>query len=171
MTTDWCSIAHCLAAALERLDALYRSEQDADAPLHRPQWLSEALERYRGATSTTLAAAHGSANTPLRADVKDGKLIVEIGIETLEWASRKENGGPLDGCKVDGRKRREWANDVVREMTREDEIGGSPLGKFLDSMMEAAANNGSAALCWPNAQRERPAGKMRPPFPKRTKWL
>jgi hypothetical protein len=96
------------------------------------------------------AEAHGSANTPLRAEVKDGILTVQIGVETLEWASRPENGGPLEGCKVDGRCRRMWAKDVVRAMEHENEIGESPLGKFLDSMMEAAANNGSAALCWPN---------------------
>lgn len=99
---------------------------------------------------SSFAAPSGSANTPLKAEVKDKILTVQIGIETLEWASKPENGGPLEGCKVDGRRRLDWANDVVREMTRENEIGESPLGKFLDSMMEAAANNGSTALCWPN---------------------
>lgn len=94
------------------------------------------------------------ANTPLRAEVKDGILTVQIGIETLEWASKPENGGPLTGCKVDGRRRREWAEDVEREMTRENEIGESPLARFLDEMMEKAANNGSAALCWPNDKAE-----------------
>jgi len=98
------------------------------------------------------AGAPGSANTPLKADVENGILTVKIGVETLEWASRPENGGPLEGCKVDGRCRRMWAKDVVRAMEHENEIGESPLGKFLDSMMEAAANNGSAALCWPNDQ-------------------
>lgn len=96
------------------------------------------------------------ANTPLRAEVKDGILTVQIGIETLEWASKPENGGPLEGCKVDGRRRRAWANDVVREMESENEIGESQLGKFLDEMMERAANNGSVALCWPNDRTERP---------------
>lgn len=94
----------------------------------------------------------GSANTPLRAEVKDRKLVVEIGIETLEWASRPENGGTLERCKVDRRRRIEWAKDVVHEMTREDEIGNSPLAQFLDDMMDKAADNGSGALCWPNAQ-------------------
>lgn len=97
----------------------------------------------------------GSANTPLRAEVKDGKLVVEIGIKTLEWASRPKNGGTLERCKVDGRRRREWAEDVVREMERENEVGESPLMRFLDEMMEKAADNGSGALCWPNAGTER----------------
>ena len=105
----------------------------------------------------TLAAAHGSANTPLRAEVKDGKLVVEIGIETLEWASRPENGGTLERCKVDGRRRREWAQDVVREMEHENEVGESPLMRFLDEMMEKAADNGSGALCWPNTDSQTPS--------------
>ena len=104
---------------------------------------------------TLLAAAHGSANTPLRAFVSDKILTVQIGIETLEWASRPENGGPLEGCKVDGRCRAMWAKDVVLAMEHENEIGESPLGKFIDSMMEYAANNGSAALCWPNEKADR----------------
>ena len=98
----------------------------------------------------TLAAARGSANTTLRTEVKGGILTVQIGIETLEWASKPENGGPLEGCKVDGRRRREWAKDVARAMEHENEIGESPLSKFLDEMMNTAADRGSAALCWPN---------------------
>ena len=114
--------------------------------------LKDGIERRRQKAESSFAAPSGSANTPLKADVKDGILTVQIGIETLEWASKPENGGPLEGCKVDGRRRREWAKDVVREMERENEIGESPLGKFLDSMMEQAANNGSVALCWPNTK-------------------
>jgi hypothetical protein len=37
-------IAGGLAAALERLDALYRSEQDPEAPMPRPDWLRRPLQ-------------------------------------------------------------------------------------------------------------------------------
>ena len=37
-------IAGGLAAALERLDALYRSEQDPEAPIPRPDWLRRPLQ-------------------------------------------------------------------------------------------------------------------------------
>jgi len=97
-----------------------------------------------------LPPATGSANTPLRAFVSDKILTVQIGVEVLEWASRPENGGTLERCKVDKRRRIEWAKDVINEMTREDEVGNSPLAQFLDDMMDKAADNGSAALCWPN---------------------
>lgn len=93
-------------------------------------------------------SACNAINTPLRAEVNDGRLVVEIGIETLEWASKASNGGPLADCKVDSRRRREWATDVMREMLRENEVGESPLCRFIDEMMKRAADHGSAALIW-----------------------
>ena len=44
--TNWKAVAEDLATALERLDALYVSEQDPEAPLNRPQWLTEPLKIY-----------------------------------------------------------------------------------------------------------------------------
>lgn len=93
-------------------------------------------------------SACNAINTPLRAEVNDGRLVVEIGIETLEWASKASNGGPLADCKVDARRRREWATDVVKEMLYENEVGESPLIRFIDEMMRSAADHGSAALIW-----------------------
>ena len=46
---DWRTIADDLAAALERLDALYRSEQDPEAPMSRPEWLRHPWQRYHRA--------------------------------------------------------------------------------------------------------------------------
>lgn len=103
-------------------------------------------------------ASPGSANSPLKAEVEGDRLVISIGISTLAWASKPENGGSLTRCKVDGRRRAAWARDVSREMTREDELGNSPLTQFLDKMMEAAADNGSEALNWPND-----AGELRLP--------
>lgn len=37
-------IADALAVALERLDALYRSEQDPEASMPRPDWLRRPLQ-------------------------------------------------------------------------------------------------------------------------------
>ena len=76
--------------------------------------------------------------------------MVSIGVQTLTWASKPENGGKLVRCKVDGRRREAWARDVGNEMVREDDAGNSPLADFLDGMMEAAADMGSEALNWPN---------------------
>ena len=54
---DWRSIADDLASALRRLDALYLSEQDADAPTNRPEWLRRPLQRYHCALEDTPNAA------------------------------------------------------------------------------------------------------------------
>ena len=92
---------------------------------------------------------------PLQCQVKGNRLEITIGVETLVWASRAKNGGPeeLEGserggqkCHVDGRRRIQWAKDVAHEITREDEVGNSPLNVFLDEMMVKAADNGSSAL-------------------------
>ena len=120
--------------------------------INRLKTMAEETDSQTPTDSPTgLPASAGSANTPLRVNVKRGMLTVEIGIKTLEWASKPENGGTLERCKVDGRRRREWAEDVAREMVREDEVGESPLMRFLDDMMEKAADNGSGALCWQNS--------------------
>ena len=111
---------------------------------------NQRLMKTKRNVQRRLSPATCSANTPLKAFVSDKILTVQIGVEVLEWASRPENGGTLERCKVDRRRRIEWAKDVINEMTREDEVGNSPLAQFLDDMMDKAADNGSAALCWPN---------------------
>lgn len=85
-------------------------------------------------------------DAPLKTTIENGKLIVSIGIDTLVFASKPENGGPLDDCKVMDGQADEWAHDVAAEIDREDEIGDTPIIRFLDEMMEAASANGSAAL-------------------------
>ena len=100
---------------------------------------------------------------PLRAEVKDGRLVVSIGLEVLVFASRLENGGPEklyaaangEACVVDGRRERAWAKDVVAEMCREDEVGNCPLNEFLDDMMVAAAQSGSIACNYKKLRRSK----------------
>ncbi len=88
-------------------------------------------------------------NTPLVVEIVDRVLVVKIGVETLEWASRPENGGPLIDCKVDKRRRLDWARDVANEAEKQDEVGSTPLIEFFDGMMQKAADNGSSALLFP----------------------
>ena len=99
---------------------------------------------------------NSNKSAPLHAEVKEGRIEVVIGIETLVFCSRPENGGPESLaeacdekiCVVDGRRARSWAQDVVNEMLREDEVGNSPLTEFLDEMMVAAAERGSVAMLY-----------------------
>ena len=90
-------------------------------------------------------------DTPLSVGIENDQLVVRIGIDTLAFCAQPENGGPvLDtqtlACRVDSRRARQWAKDVVREMTDEAENGDTPLCKFLDKMMCSAAENGSMAI-------------------------
>lgn len=85
---------------------------------------------------------------PLTAKVEGDRLVISIGVETLAWASDPENGGTLEGVKVDASHHHEFAKDVASEMMREDEIGQFPLSEFLDEMMGKAADSGSGALIW-----------------------
>lgn len=86
------------------------------------------------------------SSSPLKVAVKNGVLTASIGIETLAFASLSEFGGPLSDFCVGKRLANVWAKDVSLEMQREDESGNTPLSRFLDEMMEAAAESGSAAL-------------------------
>lgn len=87
-------------------------------------------------------------NAPLKVGVRNGKLVISIGVETLAWASQTINGGPLD-IKVRKGQYETFAKDVAREITKEDEVGDTPLAVFLDAMMVKASEEGSPALVYP----------------------
>ncbi len=79
----------------------------------------------------------------LRVEVVDGKLLIEIGIETLAFAfeSQPENEGTW---KVSDQL--EFAKDVCRALNDESEDGSTPLTRLLDEMMEFAADQGSLGI-------------------------
>ena len=87
-------------------------------------------------------------DAPLEVTVKDGKLTISIGIDTLAFCSAPENTGPLEGCRVEPGKEEEFAKDVAEEIEREDHDGSTPLSQFLDKMMDDAASMGSGALIY-----------------------
>ena len=87
-------------------------------------------------------------DAPLEVTVKDGKLTISIGIDTLTFCSAPENTGPLEGCRVEPGKEEEFAKDVADEIEKEDHDGSTPLSHFLDEMMDNAASNGSCALIY-----------------------
>ena len=98
-------------------------------------------------------ARNSNQDSPLNAHVKDGQLQIVIGIGTLVFCASPKNGGPVAGtdthtCRVDARRMKQWAEDVVHQMTEEADNGDTPLGLFLDRMMIEAVNNGSGALIW-----------------------
>lgn len=86
-------------------------------------------------------------DSPLEVVVKNGKLLISMGTNSLAFCALKENGGPLDeGEDIDKNYHIEWAKDVVYEMNREDEQGSTPLSRFIDEMFIEAKERGSAAV-------------------------
>lgn len=74
-STDWRSVADDLAAALEKLDSQYRSEQDPEASVTRPEWLRRPWQRYHRA-STDSANKNVSREAELEAAQRGVRLRV-----------------------------------------------------------------------------------------------
>lgn len=90
----------------------------------------------------------GNRNLPLQVHIQDGILFMAIGVETLAWASLEENGGPLQDAQIVNED--EFARDVSIEMMRENGDWQSEMAasKWLDEMVEAAAERGSAGISY-----------------------
>jgi len=89
-----------------------------------------------------------SKDQPLVCRVEGNQLVIRIGVDVLAFASRPENGGKLEDCAVETGKEKEFAEDVAIEMMLDNGEGPFPFPDFLDEMIVAAADSGSAALKW-----------------------
>lgn len=79
---------------------------------------------------------------PLCCEVVADELIVRIGIDTLVFADKErreyESGQRYRITSVLG-----FAEDVARELNREEENGATPLTDLLDAAMDRAIECGS----------------------------
>lgn len=87
-------------------------------------------------------------DAPLKSTLEDGALVIRIGSETLVFCSREENGGRLKRGRVDGRKAREFAKDIIRGLEKDDDAGNTILNLFLDEAMQLAVDEGSGAIIY-----------------------
>jgi hypothetical protein len=92
-------------------------------------------------------------NTPLTVEVRDGRLVIEIGIHALAHAvTQSDASNPFDDDKNEYLRTFaiadavEFAQDVRRALTHEAEDGTTPLHTLLDEMAEEALNDGSLGL-------------------------
>lgn len=99
-----------------------------------------------------MAQGHHYGN-PLAATVKGGRLLIDIGVQTLAHAaSYADWSNPFDEALDDYIRRfaitdvHQFAKDVVHAMLDEREDGSTPLSDFLDTMMQSAVNDGSLGL-------------------------
>ena len=86
------------------------------------------------------------AETPLSVTIQDHQIVIRIGIDTLEFAARAENGGSLgEGAKVANRKA--FAREIVHELINEEEEDGSNLvHRMFDKAIDRLAENGAECL-------------------------
>lgn len=98
----------------------------------------------------------GREGMPLRAEVKRGALVLQIGVRTLRFAFENSPGNNPFNVDLNDYERiyqiadpLQFAKDVCHEMNDEDEDGSTPLTRFLDEMMRAAVDQGSLGIADP----------------------
>ena len=87
-------------------------------------------------------------DTPLKAVVENGDLVIRIGADRLAYCALNKNGGSLPK-KVKINDALAFAGDVARMLNRDEEDGNSPAIRLLDAACMDAAVDGSAAVDWP----------------------
>jgi len=99
-----------------------------------------------------------SASQPLSAKIEGDELVIRIGIGTLAWAAEFEGREPFWDFNEERNKFVQlwkitddlgWAEDVCREINREEEDGSSPLTNLLDKASEEALDQGSLSVWSP----------------------
>lgn len=88
-------------------------------------------------------------NRPLTIAIEDGELVIRLGVETLAVVANYcplmrqqfEGGDPPKILDVDL-----LANDVARELQREEEDGTTPVHGVIDAAILEAYEQGSAAF-------------------------
>lgn len=90
---------------------------------------------------------------PLTVQIKDGELIMRVGIDTLahaaEYGEMFNEFKPYPACYppyVKVKKKSLLAKDVKTELLRNDEDGSTPLSRLLDQMLVEAREDGSLAF-------------------------
>ena len=90
---------------------------------------------------------------PLRAEVKDSTLTMEIGAATLKFAFENGEGNNSYSDEVRDFRRKfsisdaaQFAKDICAAMNAEGEDGSTPLTRFLDQMMSEAIEQGSLGI-------------------------
>ena len=86
------------------------------------------------------------SESPLSCEVVDGELVIKIGINTLAWAARLENGGILDKEEVEIDNTGQFAKDVAGAIEKSDDAGNSLLTGLLDDAIKGAVDSGSSGL-------------------------
>lgn len=82
---------------------------------------------------------------PLRVSVKDGRLVISIGVETLCFAAEHCNlfyDGEKDRYTLKVTDKATFAKEVVRALEHEEEDGTTPVHLLFDNAFEYAVGDG-----------------------------
>lgn len=87
-----------------------------------------------------------TGKNPLSVTVQDQQIVIKIGIATLEFAARSENGGKLgEGTKVTNLD--SFAREIVHELIDvEEEDGSNLVHRMFDQAIDRVAENGAECL-------------------------
>lgn len=90
---------------------------------------------------------------PLGVAVRDGRLMIQIGIDVLAYAiAYSDWANPFDEARNDYIRTfaivdpEQFAKDVQHAMLREREDGSTPLSDFIDQAAQDAISDGSLGL-------------------------
>ncbi len=81
-------------------------------------------------------------NETLKTEIKNGQLVISIGINTLSEAVQQSQD--WENWKIINNDK--FANDVLCELTREDETGLCMIKRLFDDAAWRASDNGSEAV-------------------------
>lgn len=79
-------------------------------------------------------------DSPLVIEIRDSKLVIEIGITTLAFAQHARES--FEERVID---EEEFAKEVILRMEYEHHESGSNICKFIDRMCDEVVENGSLA--------------------------
>jgi hypothetical protein len=90
---------------------------------------------------------------PLEVEIKNYELVIHIGLESLAYAADQSDlFNPYDPEKNNFVRQfqvsdaEEWAKDINRELTREEEDGSSMLTNLFDKAFEKALDQASLGV-------------------------
>lgn len=79
---------------------------------------------------------------PLEIKVRNGRLVISVGISALAYGVQESY--EWTGEKISDEL--QFAKDVARELSREDEQGNTEFYFLLDKLSQRAIDNGTTAI-------------------------
>lgn len=82
----------------------------------------------------------------LDVEVKNNRLIISIGVDTLAFAANCSDY--FKQARVKKSNQESFAKEVVNFMIKENEVGESLLTRFLDKCFERAVGSGAESITY-----------------------